>query len=310
MEIKGIDVSKWQGMIDWPKVAADGVKFVMVRLGFGSADGTGCTLDPYYERNVEGALAAGIEVGCYFYSYAQSVEAAKKEAAFTVGQLAKYSGKILYPIAFDIEDPSQASLGKATLTAMTDAFCAAIEAAGYYAMFYASANWAKNYLDMAALARYDFWLAQWASAPTYTGRSFNLWQSSSKGQVSGISGNVDLDTAYMDFAAVIRQNNLNGYTGGGKKSVDEIANEVIAGNWGNGADRRNRLTAAGYDYDAVQAAVNAKLGITPSAPAKSNEEIAREVIAGNWGNGAERRQRLTAAGYNYDEIQRIVNQLL
>lgn len=213
VKIKGIDVSKWQGSIDWTRVARDGVKFAMVRLGYGSKDGTACGVDSYYQRNVEGALKNGIAVGCYFYSYALSVEAVKREAAFVTQQLAQYRGQILYPIAFDIEDSSQAGLGQSTLTAMVTAFCSALESAGYYASFYCNLNWAKNMLDMNALARFDFWLAQWASAPAYSGHSFNMWQSSSKGSVAGISGNVDMDTAFVDFEAMIKKHGLNGYTG-------------------------------------------------------------------------------------------------
>ena len=93
----------------------------------------------------------------------------------------------------------------------------------------------------------------------------------------------------------------------GKKTSEEVAREVVAGKWGNGADRKNRLTSAGYNYDAVQAKVNEKS--YGSKPGKSNEAIAKEVIAGNWGNGADRKARLTAAGYNYDAIQSIVNSL-
>lgn len=92
------------------------------------------------------------------------------------------------------------------------------------------------------------------------------------------------------------------------KSIDEIAKEVIAGKWGNGSDRKNRLTAAGYDYSTVQAKVNELCGQTSNK--KSIDELAREVIAGKWGNGATRRQRLTAAGYDYSAVQKRVNQLL
>lgn len=239
-KIKGIDVSKWQGTINWAKVAGDGVKFAMIRLGYGSKDGTACGVDGYYQKNVENALANGIAVGCYFYSYALSVEAVKKEAAFVIQQLAKYKGRILYPIAFDIEDSTQAGLGKATLTDMVTAFCSALEAAGYYASFYCNADWARNRLDMTALARFDFWLAQWASAPTYTGRTYNMWQSSSKGSVSGISGNVDMDTAFVDYEAVIKKNKLNGYTGSSTGSGDQKG-----GN--NMTDRENLVkTAASF----------------------------------------------------------------
>ena len=306
-KINGIDVSKWQGAIDWQRVAASGVRFAMIRLGTGSPDGSSCTLDPRFDENVEGALAAGLEVGCYLYSYATSAAGARMEAAFAAGRLAKYKGRLCYPVAFDLEDPSQAALGRDALTGMADAFCGAIEANGWYAMLYCNKNWATNYLEMAALARYDLWLAEWRDAPSYTGRGFNLWQRSNKGQVPGIAGSVDLDTAYMDFAAVIREKGLNGCRTAPKKSVDQLAAEVIAGKWGNGAERREKLTAAGYDYDAVQAAVNAKLGSSAAPAKKSVDELAAEVIAGKWGNGAERREKLTAAGYDYGAVQAAVN---
>lgn len=95
------------------------------------------------------------------------------------------------------------------------------------------------------------------------------------------------------------------------KTIDQVADEVIAGVWGNGDDRKKRLTAAGYNYSAIQAKVNQKLGGGSSAPSrKSNETIAKEVINGDWGNGDERKKRLTAAGYNYNTIQNIVNKML
>ena len=212
-KIKGIDVSKWQGTIDWAKVAGDGVKFAMIRLGYGSKDGKSCGVDKYFQKNVENALKNGIAVGCYFYSYALSIEAVKKEAAFVVQQLAKYKGKILYPIAFDIEDSSQAGLGKETLTSMVRTFCSALEDAGYYTMFYCNTDWAQNRLNMTALACFDMWLAQWASSPTYKGHAFNMWQNSCKGRVAGISGDVDMDVAYVDYEALIKKGKLNGYTG-------------------------------------------------------------------------------------------------
>lgn len=103
---------------------------------------------------------------------------------------------------------------------------------------------------------------------------------------------------------------LGSVSTGGGKSLDAIANEVLAGQWGNGDDRRNRLQAAGYDYNAVQALVNQKLGVGSAPAGKSNEQIADEVIRGEWGNGDERRQRLQAAGYDYNAIQAIVNRKL
>ena len=145
--IRGIDVSKWQGEIDWNKVKAAGIKFAMIRLGYGSADGSACGLDGYFEKNVVNALKAGIDIGCYFYSYATSVAAAKKEAAFVVQTLQKYKGVFTYPLAFDLEDKTQQSLGKTVLTDMVIAFGDAIEKAGFYCALYSNLDWLKNRLD-------------------------------------------------------------------------------------------------------------------------------------------------------------------
>lgn len=208
---KGIDVSKWQGDIDWAKVKAAGIQFAMIRLGYGSADGTACGVDGCFEKNVANAIKAGVHVGCYFYSYAKSVEAVKKEAAFVVGVLNKYKGAFTYPVAFDIEDESQTGLGKETLTNMVIAFGDAIEKAGFYASLYSNLNWLTYYLDDSRLTRFDHWLAQWASAPTYKG-AFGMWQSSSTGKVNGINGNVDTDVAYKDYPTTIRSKKCNGFT--------------------------------------------------------------------------------------------------
>ena len=210
MNIKGIDVSVWQGKIDWKKVKASGIVFAMIRVGYGSSQGNDCKMDTYFKANVEGALAAGVEVGIYFYSYAKSAQAAAKEAAWVVEQIAPYKGRILYPIAYDLEDSKQAGLGRDVLTAMVTAFCTTIEAAGYYASFYCNTNWCKNMLNMDDLKGFDLWLAQWASQPT-TAYSFGMWQRSSSGSVAGINGCVDLDVAYKDYAAIIKRAGLNGY---------------------------------------------------------------------------------------------------
>ena len=104
--------------------------------------------------------------------------------------------------------------------------------------------------------------------------------------------------------------NIESPTTSTPKTNEEIANEVRAGKWGNGADRKNRLTAAGYDYAAIQAIINGKPASAPTPTKKTNEEIAKEVIQGKWGVGSERKKKLTEAGYNYSEIQAIVNERL
>lgn len=210
-EIKGIDVSKWQGKIDWDKVKSNDIRFAMIRLGYGSNDGLSCGIDSYFEQNVESALKAGISIGCYFYSYALSVEAAQKEAQFVVNILNRYKGVFTYPIAFDIEDKSQATLSKHTLTNMVIAFGNIIEEAGFYYSVYSSLNWFKTHLNDIRIKRFDHWLAQWSSAPTYSG-TFGLWQYCSTGKVAGISGNVDMNISYKDYPAIIKSSKLNGFT--------------------------------------------------------------------------------------------------
>lgn len=225
--VNGIDVSKWQGNIDWKKVKATGVDFAMIRLGYGSADGKSCGVDGYFEKNVANAIAAGVDIGCYFYSYALSVDAAKREAEYVIGVLSKYKGVFTYPVAFDLEDSSQAGLGKTVLTNMVIAFGDAIEKAGFYCSLYSNLNWLKNYLDDSRLTRFDHWLAQWAAKPTYTG-AFGMWQSSSTGKVNGISGNVDTDIAYKDYPSIIRSNKLNGFTNAEQKPVSPVKPDPVA----------------------------------------------------------------------------------
>jgi len=205
MSTKGIDVSKWQGVIDWAKVKAAGIQFAMLRGGFGK---TATQKDPKFELNYKNAKAVGMPIGVYHYSYAKSVEDAKKEAQFCLSYL---KGKTFeYPIAFDIEDKSQADLGKEKLTAITKAFCEELEKAGYYVCVYASKYWLDSKLNKIALSDYDVWVAQWANKCTYGG-VYGMWQYSDKGRVNGINGNVDMDEAYKNYPNIMRVNGLNGF---------------------------------------------------------------------------------------------------
>lgn len=302
MTAKGIDVSVWQGDIDFAKVKANGIDFVIIRAGYGSLTSQ---KDKYFEQNYSRAKAAGLHVGAYWYSYAQSEADAKREAQTCVAVL---EGKQFdYPIFFDLEEKSQINKGQAFCSALITAFCNEMEKNGYFAGFYTSLSYAMNVVTETVRNRYAFWVAQWAGKCTYSGQ-YGIWQYSSNGSVSGISGRVDMDYAYVDYPTTIKNSGFNGYSKSSTtKSVDELAQEVLAGSWGNGEDRKNRLTAAGYDYSAVQAKVNELCG---SSSQKSVTEIAREVIRGDWGNGNERKQKLTAAGYDYSVVQKKVNELM
>ena len=204
MEFRGIDVSKHQGVIDWSKVKTD---FAILRAGFGRYTSQ---KDSQFERNYAGAKAAGIPVGAYWYSYAKSVEEAREEAKACLQVL---RGKQFeFPIYFDIEDSTQASLGKAVLTAICEAFCDTLEKAGYYVGVYASTYWFTNKLDHARLARkYTIWLADYRAGYNKTLKR-DMHQYSSGGIVAGISGRVDRDYCTLDFPRIIKKASLNGYS--------------------------------------------------------------------------------------------------
>lgn len=205
--IKGIDVSKWQGTIDWQKVKDSGIQFAILREGYGKENPA--QVDKKFEENYQNAKKVGLPVGVYHYSYADSVEDARAEARFCLKNI---KGKQLeYPIVFDIEDKEQLKLTSQQRTDICQAFCQEIEKAGYYAMIYCNLDWYKNKLLSEQLASYDLWLAQWdVDKPSAI---CGIWQTSEKGQVSGITGNVDMNVAYKDYPSIMKKKKLNGFCG-------------------------------------------------------------------------------------------------
>lgn len=188
-EIKCIDVSEWQGSVDWKKVKASGVDYAILRAGFGREVSQA---DEEFEINYKNAKAAGVKLGAYWYSYAVDVADAKKEAQACIKVLKGKSFEL--PVFYDMEDSSQVSLGKATLTKMAKAFMADILKAGFRAGIYANANWFENYLDYKALyGTYYIWLAQYNDVAEF---ECDIWQYTSKGKVSGVSGNTDMNNIY------------------------------------------------------------------------------------------------------------------
>lgn len=252
--MKGIDVSVYQGQIDWGKVKQAGIGFAILRIGYGMYDNQ---KDVTFERNYTEATKQGIPVGCYLYSYAKSVDEAIKEANVVIKWL--NGRKLQLPVYFDIEDRSQQSLGKTVLNNMCIAFCNTIEKAGYWAGIYSNKYWATSIISGKELGKkYTYWIAQYYDECTYDG-DYAIWQYSSTGKVAGISGNVDMNEMVKDI--IQRENKPQEPQA--KKSIEEIAKEVIQGKWGNGEDRKNRLRQAGYNYTAVQDKVNQIVGSTP-----------------------------------------------
>ena len=203
--IKGVDVSKYQETIDWKKVAADGVEFAMIRLGFRGmgANGT-CELDPYFKQNVEAAQAAGVEVGVYFFTQATTVEEAKEEAKFVIDNLKSYN--ITWPVVYDTEAITSYkaaranSLSRESRTACAKAFLEDVKAAGYTPMLYANTRWSVLKLDLAELSEFDFWYAYYGDEIYYPYK-FSMWQYTSSGSVDGIRGKADMNISFVDYGA-------------------------------------------------------------------------------------------------------------
>ena len=203
--LKGVDVSKYQGDIDWKKVAADGVDFAIVRLGFRGMGSQGtCELDPYFTQNIEGAKAAGIDVGVYFFTQATTVAEAREEAKFVIDNLKGYD--ITWPVVFDTEAITSYKAARAnelsreTRTACAKAFLEEIKKAGYTPMLYANTRWSILKLDLAELSEFDFWYAYYGDEIYYPYK-FSMWQYSSSGTVEGIKGNADLNISFVDYGA-------------------------------------------------------------------------------------------------------------
>ena len=201
MEFKGIDVSKWQGEINWEKVKASGVDFAILREGYG------LQIDKKFKENCEKAKAVGMNIGVYHYSYASSTFDAKNEAEFCLGNISGL--ELEYPVCFDIEEKEMLKLSNETRTEIVKAFCEEIERAGYYATFYCNLNWLENYLNYENLKQFDLWLARWSS--TKPSQECGIWQYSSQGKIDGINGNVDLDVSYKNYPEIMKSKGLNGF---------------------------------------------------------------------------------------------------
>ena len=222
MEFKGIDVSKWQGNINWNEVKKDGTEFAIIREGYGRKSPN--QVDKKFKENYEGAKAAGIPVSCYHYSYADSADDAKREAEFCLENI--QGMRFEYPVCFDIEDREMLKLSNRQRTDVVKAFCSEIEKAGYYAMFYCNLNWLNNYLIKdELLPKYDLWLAQWnVAAPAV---SCGIWQKSDKGYINGIRGNVDIDIAYKNYPEIMKQKGLNGFSKSSTPSTTNYFNYTV-----------------------------------------------------------------------------------
>lgn len=209
---KGIDVSQWQGTIDWEKVKAAGIEFAMIRAGYGQNN-----IDPQFKRNISECNRVGIPCGIYWFSYAYTEAMAIREAEYALAAVEPYT--LEYPIAFDWEGDSLnyakkngVTPTKALVSAMARVFCKRLEQAKYYAQVYTNPSYLSTYFDADIPKEFDIWLAQWPTKPDPNNKpaqAGGIWQYTSSGSVNGISGRVDMDASYYDYPAIIKANGLN-----------------------------------------------------------------------------------------------------
>ena len=198
MATKGVDVSYWQKDIDWEKVKTDGIKFAIIRCGYGNGG-----VDSYFEQNVHECERVGLPWGAYYFSYAESDADAQKELN---GCLKLLKGKKpLYPVYYDLEDEATTgSRSNSEILKMAKIFVNGIEKAGYWAGIYANTNWFNTRLTDPWYDKKAKWVAQYNDVNTYK-KSYGIWQYTSSGRVKGIDGNTDLNYGYVDYPSLIEQ---------------------------------------------------------------------------------------------------------
>lgn len=259
--MNAIDISSYQGIVDFDKVERDGVEAVIIKIGnIGNAYSfrTG-DMDSCFERNYNECKKRGIPVGIYAFNYCRTEEEAREAARWVLDKL---SGRTLeLPVYIDMEnDPNcgftLATYGKERLTNICIAFNSIIESAGYWSGVYSGLNWFKTNLKSDTIkSLYTTWIAHYGENPMVYEGVYDMVQYTDSGHINGISGYVDLDIMHRDLVSEIAGKEIDP----NKKNIEQLANEVIDGLWGNDEDRKKRLLEAGYNYDAVQNRVNEKI---------------------------------------------------
>ena len=320
----GIDVSVYQGKPDWKTLKSEGVQFAIIRGGYGDAISYPGQIDGSYEYNYKGCKDAGIPVGMYWYSYATTEDMARQEAKACMK--ACKGKQFELPILYDVEEMRIFNTGRTN--EIIKAWADEMEANGFFVGVYIYRAALQSYLSERTRTRYVMAVAEYGPQLNYDG-AIGFWQNGSTFRYKGIGGgavNTDHDFMYEDYPSIIKSRGKNGFSANtttkpapsttqtpskptvAKKTNEQIADEVIAGKWSSGAKRKELLTAAGYDYNKVQAIVDKKMAVQPAK--KSIDEVAKEVIRGEWGVYPDRKWKLKAAGYDYEEVQKRVDELL
>ena len=274
MSKKGIDVSEFQGKIDWEKVKNDGIEFAILRCGYGmdflNQD------DVEYERNANECERLGIPYGVYLMSYANTVEKARSEAKHVLRLIE--GRKISLGVWHDIEDNgTSGAINKETLTNIINTFCNTIKNAGYKVGVYANLNWLGNKIEKTIKDNYDIWVAQYYSKCEYEGK-YIMWQHTSSGKVNGISTNVDMNILYKDLPVINNNDNNNSKTNNSEivKSLQRALNKDYN---------------CGLDVDGI---------IGPLTTKAVNNNMVRNFTVGEFAKWVQ--ERLIAKGYSLNEF--------
>ena len=274
MSKKGIDVSEFQGKIDWEKVKNDGIEFAILRCGYGMDFSN--QDDVEYERNANECERLGIPYGVYLMSYANSVEKARSEAKHVLRLIE--GRKISLGVWYDIEDNgTSGAINKETLTNIINTFCNTIKNAGHRVGVYANLNWLENKIEKTIKDNYDIWVAQYYSKCEYEGK-YIMWQHTSSGKVNGISTNVDMNILYEDLPVINNNDNNNSKTNNSEivKSLQKALNKDYN---------------CGLDVDGI---------IGPLTTKAVNNNMVRNFTVGEFAKWVQ--ERLIAKGYSLNEF--------
>lgn len=276
MSKKGIDVSEFQGKVDWEKVKNSGVEFAILRCGYGMNFSN--QDDVEYERNANECERLGIPYGVYLMSYANIVEKARSEAEHVLRLIE--GRKISLGIWYDIEDNgTSGAINKETLTNIINTFCNTIKNAGHRVGVYASLNWLENKIERTIRDNYDIWVAQYYSKCEYEGK-YVMWQHTSSGKVNGISTNVDMNILYEDLPIINNNDNNNSETNNSKEEIVKSLQRAL-----------NKDYNCGLDVDGI---------IGPLTTKAVNNNMVRNFTVGEFAKWVQ--ERLIAKGYSLNEF--------
>lgn len=308
----GIDVSAWQGKINFNKVKKSGYEFVIIKAG---GNDCGFYTDSRFEENYESAKKSGLKIGAYYFVHRDFSAKNAQKLAEVFYNIVKNKTFDL-PLFIDVETTPTSA--RTPVTTGINIFCSYLRQKGYKSGVYASAvsgfvdRIDREYLNPCIYK----WVASYSYKPTGVSSEFCIWQKSSTGRVNGINGNVDINECYVDFKFAETTNKT--------LTIDNIhdkyynvykryASDVISGKYGNGTERKNKLVSLNIDYNYCQSIVNEMLNNsaeTAKATAKTKyNKIANDIISGKYGNGEKRFTNLKNANFDYTYAQMLVNNI-